>query len=115
MEGIPTGGSGVSKIKGEPALAMSEENDRSHQSDRDATCGTDVARARWTLLRQVLKRKPLDSEEVQRVSVRRFSSFNLFSRNRLTTSDSDDPADGNWVEYRTGSSAQRFERRARGA
>ncbi|XP_035256393.1 calmodulin-lysine N-methyltransferase [Anguilla anguilla] len=106
MEGNPTSGSGVSKMKDEPGSAMSVENDRNHQSGRDANCGTDVARARWTLLRQVLKQKSLDSEEVQRVSVRRFSSFNLFSRSRLTTLEPEDPADGDWVEYRSASFPQ---------
>ncbi|KAJ8418462.1 hypothetical protein AAFF_G00141710 [Aldrovandia affinis] len=103
MEGNPTGVPGLSQAKDEPGSTMSGENDRNRQSGRDASCGTDVARARWTLLRQVLKRKPLDSEEVQRVSVRRFSSFNLFSRTRLTTSD---PDDRNWVEYRSASFPQ---------
>ncbi|KAJ8359694.1 hypothetical protein SKAU_G00162190 [Synaphobranchus kaupii] len=56
--------------------------------------------------RQVLKQKPLDNEEVQRVSVRRFSSFNLFSRTRLTTLEPEDPSDGDWVEYRNASFPQ---------
>ncbi|KAJ8250648.1 hypothetical protein COCON_G00225700 [Conger conger] len=106
MEGNPTSGSGVSKMKDDPGSAMSVENDRNHQSGQDGNCGTDVARARWTLLRQVLKQKPLDSEEVQRVSVRRFSSFNLFSRTRLTALEPDDPSDGDWVEYRSASFPQ---------
>lgn len=93
-------------MKDEPGSAMSVENDRNHQSGREANCGTDVARARWTLLRQVLKQKSLDNEEVQRVSVRRFSSFNLFSRSRLTTLEPEDPADGDWVEYRSASFPQ---------
>ncbi|XP_066535160.1 calmodulin-lysine N-methyltransferase [Hoplias malabaricus] len=68
---------------------------------KDSGCGRDVARARWTILRQVLKQRPLDSAEVQQVSVRRFSSFNLFSRVKVASSESDDPVDGQWVEYRS--------------
>ncbi|KAL0177799.1 hypothetical protein M9458_026693, partial [Cirrhinus mrigala] len=71
-----------------------------HQS-HDSHCGTDVARARWALLRQVLKQKQLDSSDVQQVSVRRFSSFNLFSRSRVTPLETDEPSDGQWVEYRS--------------
>lgn len=50
---------------------------------------------------QVLKQKQLDSSDVQQVSVRRFSSFNLFSRSRITPTETDDPSDGQWVEYRS--------------
>lgn len=54
-----------------------------------------------SLTMQVLKRKQLDSSDVQQVSVRRFSSFNLFSRSRVTPTETDDPSDGQWVEYRS--------------
>ncbi|XP_008296294.1 calmodulin-lysine N-methyltransferase [Stegastes partitus] len=63
-------------------------------------CGTtDVARARWTLLRQVLRQKQTDSPEVKQVSVRRFSTFDLFSRKRLVAHS--DTSDDQWVEYRS--------------
>ncbi|XP_047459772.1 calmodulin-lysine N-methyltransferase [Mugil cephalus] len=65
------------------------------------TCNTDVARARWTLLRQVLRRKQVDSPEVKQVSVRRFASFDLFSRKRLVAPDPSDTSDDQWVEYRS--------------
>ncbi|KAL6487420.1 hypothetical protein MHYP_G00040460 [Metynnis hypsauchen] len=68
---------------------------------KDPNCGSDVARARWTILRQVLRQRQLDSAEVQQVSVRRFSSFNLFSRIKVPSLESDDPLDGQWVEYRS--------------
>ncbi|XP_036429724.1 calmodulin-lysine N-methyltransferase [Colossoma macropomum] len=68
---------------------------------KDSNCGSDVARARWTILRQVLRQRQVDSAEVQQVSVRRFSSFNLFSRIKVPSSESDDPLDGQWVEYRS--------------
>lgn len=54
-----------------------------------------------SLTMQVLKQKQLDSSDVQQVSVRRFSSFNLFSRSRVTPTETDDPSDGQWVEYRS--------------
>uniref|UniRef100_A0AAY5EVT5 Uncharacterized protein n=1 Tax=Electrophorus electricus TaxID=8005 RepID=A0AAY5EVT5_ELEEL len=54
------------------------------------------------LLFQVLRRKHLDGAEVQQVSVRRFSSFNLFSRTEVPSSETDEPLDGQWVEYRSG-------------
>uniref|UniRef100_A0A4W6DR83 Si:ch73-54n14.2 n=1 Tax=Lates calcarifer TaxID=8187 RepID=A0A4W6DR83_LATCA len=73
----------------------------SHTS-RAGTCGaTDVARARWTLLRQVLRQKQVDSPEVKQASVRRFATFDLFSRMRLVTQDSSDTSDDQWVEYRS--------------
>ncbi|XDV50153.1 hypothetical protein PO909_019257 [Leuciscus waleckii] len=84
----------------DPPLAATEMLANNHQN-HDSHCGTDVARARWGLLRQVLKRKQLDSSDVQQVSVRRFSSFNLFSRSRVTPTETDDPSDGQWVEYRS--------------
>ncbi|KAG8000244.1 Calmodulin-lysine N-methyltransferase, partial [Nibea albiflora] len=75
----------------------------SHGSSQDDdTCGTtDVARARWTLLRQVLRRKQVDSPEVKQVSVRRFATFDLFNRKRLVTQDPSDTSDDQWVEYRS--------------
>ncbi|XP_067277913.1 calmodulin-lysine N-methyltransferase isoform X2 [Pseudorasbora parva] len=84
----------------DPPLAATEMHANNHQN-HDSHCATDVARARWGLLRQVLKRKQLDSSAVQQVSVRRFSSFNLFSRSRVTPTETDDPSDGQWVEYRS--------------
>ncbi|KAI4888626.1 hypothetical protein NFI96_027064, partial [Prochilodus magdalenae] len=53
------------------------------------------------LLFQVLRQRQLDGAEVQQVSVRRFSSFSLFSRVKVPSSESDDPLDGHWVEYRS--------------
>ncbi|XP_075931906.1 calmodulin-lysine N-methyltransferase [Anarhichas minor] len=66
------------------------------------TCGaTDVAKARWTLLRQVLRQKQADTPEVKQVSVRRFATFDLFARKRLLTQNSRDNSDDQWVEYRS--------------
>ncbi|XP_069549104.1 calmodulin-lysine N-methyltransferase [Brachyistius frenatus] len=71
-------------------------------SSRDGTGGTtDVARARWILLRQVLCQKQVDSPEVKQVSVRRFASFDLFSRKKRVAQDHSDTADDQWVEYRS--------------
>ncbi|KAG7511582.1 hypothetical protein JOB18_003914 [Solea senegalensis] len=70
---------------------------------RDGTCAaaTDVARARWILLRQVLRQKSVDSPQVKQASVRRFATFDLFSRKRLFKQDPSDTSDGQWVEYRS--------------
>lgn len=71
-------------------------------SSRADTCGaTYVARARWTLLKQVLRQKQVDNPEVKQVSVRRFATFDLFSRKRLVTQDPSDTSDDQWVEYRS--------------
>ncbi|XP_039994580.1 calmodulin-lysine N-methyltransferase isoform X2 [Xiphias gladius] len=73
-----------------------------NHTSRSETCGaTDVARARWTLLRQVLRQKQVDSPEVKQVSVRRFATFDLFSRKRLMTQNPSDTSDDQWVEYRS--------------
>ncbi|XP_053730874.1 calmodulin-lysine N-methyltransferase isoform X1 [Synchiropus splendidus] len=77
------------------------------------TCGTEslrpsegtggsaeVARARWTLLRQVLRQKQADSPDVKQVSVRRFATFDLFCRKPVKPDTSDD-TDDQWVEYRS--------------
>ncbi|CAG6016612.1 unnamed protein product [Menidia menidia] len=62
---------------------------------------TDVARARWTLLRQVLRQKQADSVEIPQVSVRRFASFDLFSRKKVVAQELNDTSDDQWVEYRS--------------
>lgn len=88
---------GMNNLKN-PASSAKEMHANNPQ---ESHCGTDVARARWALLRQVLKQKQLDSCDVQQVSVRRFSTFNLFSRSRITPTETCDPSDGQWVEYRS--------------
>ncbi|KAM9803967.1 calmodulin-lysine N-methyltransferase [Neosynchiropus ocellatus] len=68
----------------------------------EGTAGSaEVARARWTLLRQVLRHKQVDSPDVKQVSVRRFATFDLFSRNQLVKPDTSDETDDQWVEYRS--------------
>ncbi|CAJ1067081.1 calmodulin-lysine N-methyltransferase [Xyrichtys novacula] len=79
-----------------------EEEDTCAADSRTGTCGTtDVAKARWTLLRQVLRQKQIDTPEVKQVSVRRFASFDLFSRRNISTQDPSDTSDDQWVEYRS--------------
>ncbi|KAM9477856.1 calmodulin-lysine N-methyltransferase [Clarias gariepinus] len=97
MELNPTGSPGMKQFKDAP----SPEAHVNKQQAPDSHCGTDAARARWTILRQVLKQKQLDSIKVQPVSVRRFSSFNLFSRTEVPPLESDEPSDGRWIEYRS--------------
>ncbi|XP_015218806.1 calmodulin-lysine N-methyltransferase [Lepisosteus oculatus] len=101
MEGNPTGGSGLCKNEELSGQAMSGEKDTSRQSDKHPVCRPDVARARWSLLSQVLKHKQLDNIEVQQVSVRRFSSFNLFTRTRVRDLEIEEPGDEMWFEYRS--------------
>ncbi|XP_060728126.1 calmodulin-lysine N-methyltransferase isoform X3 [Tachysurus vachellii] len=96
MELKPTGSLGVKTFKDAP----SETYVNKHQAP-DSHCATDAARARWTILRQVLRQKQLDSIKVQPVSVRRFSSFNLFSRTQVPSLESDGPSDGQWIECKS--------------
>ncbi|KAI5108239.1 calmodulin-lysine N-methyltransferase [Silurus meridionalis] len=97
MESNPTGSPGMNKFKD----ARSPETHVNKRQAPDSHCGTDAARARWTILRQVLRQKQLDNVNVQSVSVRRFSSFNLFSRAEVPSLESDGPSDGRWIEYRS--------------
>ncbi|KAF7662439.1 hypothetical protein LDENG_00234730 [Lucifuga dentata] len=71
------------------------------QTSKSTTSGTDAARARWTILRQVLRQRQMDTSEAKQVSVRRFATFDLFSRKRLVTQDPSDTSDDQWVEYRS--------------
>uniref|UniRef100_UPI0037E717BC calmodulin-lysine N-methyltransferase n=1 Tax=Semicossyphus pulcher TaxID=241346 RepID=UPI0037E717BC len=92
--------------KTEPASPLrkniNEDTCANSHTSPAGTCGsTDVARARWTLLRQVLRQKQMESPEVKQVSVRRFATFDLFSRKILSTQDPSDTSDDQWVEYRS--------------
>lgn len=57
MEGKLTGEPEKCKYHESPLPSLPENKEKelitNHQSNRDPNCGTDVARARWTLLRQV--------------------------------------------------------------
>ncbi|XP_040207484.1 calmodulin-lysine N-methyltransferase isoform X2 [Rana temporaria] len=58
-----------------------------------------TARARWRLLGQALRRKRVDEENLQKVSVRRFNSFQLFSVTPLTEKTEDE--EHTWLQYRS--------------
>ncbi|XP_056465839.1 calmodulin-lysine N-methyltransferase isoform X1 [Gadus macrocephalus] len=81
-----------------PLLDGKDEGNQTRKLDEDAIAGADVARARWTLLRQVLHQKQVDSPGVKQVSVRRFATFDLFTRSRVVPSC---PSDDQWVQYRS--------------
>nr|XP_008113932.1 PREDICTED: calmodulin-lysine N-methyltransferase isoform X2 [Anolis carolinensis] len=58
------------------------------------------AKARWKLLRQVLKEKHLENVHLQQVSVRRFASFNLFSSMKEDRKLAEED-DETWVRYKS--------------
>lgn len=49
----------------------------------------------------MLRQKQVDSPEIKQVSVRRFATFDLFSRKKHVTDDPGDTSDDQWVEYRS--------------
>ncbi|KAM3855545.1 calmodulin-lysine N-methyltransferase [Vipera latastei] len=75
------------------AQAENEEGDAGKRSKQAA------AKARWTLLRQVLKQKPLENAGFQQISVRRFASFGLFSITEDSNMTEDDSK--SWVQYKS--------------
>ncbi|XP_041107348.1 calmodulin-lysine N-methyltransferase-like isoform X2 [Polyodon spathula] len=93
---------------------MLTNNDRCSQNNTDATeCKPEAAKARWSLLRQVLKQRQPDSISMQQISVRRFSSFNLFTRTRVKELDREESGGGGevggagqWVQYTSASFPQ---------
>ncbi|XP_013886019.1 calmodulin-lysine N-methyltransferase [Austrofundulus limnaeus] len=98
-------GSTGSAEKTEPVSSCGDNNNEDPcaaktLTSRGGTCGaTHVARARWTLLRQVLRQKQADGPEVKEVSVRRFATFELFIREPL--GEHSNTSDDQWVEYKS--------------
>ncbi|XP_077437471.1 calmodulin-lysine N-methyltransferase [Vanacampus margaritifer] len=76
------------------------EDAANSQTSHDGV-SADVARARWTLLRQVLRQKQVDIPEVKQASVRRFATFDLFGRTRSVSHNPADTSEEQWVEYRS--------------
>ncbi|KAM4599149.1 calmodulin-lysine N-methyltransferase [Fundulus diaphanus] len=70
-------------------------------NSREGTGGATAGRARWTLLRQVLCQKKTDSPELKQVSVRRFATYDLFRRKKLSAQEHRGTSDDQWVEYRS--------------
>ncbi|XP_039213668.1 calmodulin-lysine N-methyltransferase-like [Crotalus tigris] len=75
------------------AQAENEEGDAGKRSKQAA------AKARWTILRQVLKQKPLENAGLQQISIRRFASFGLFSITEDSNMIEDDSR--SWVQYKS--------------
>ncbi|XP_026539337.1 calmodulin-lysine N-methyltransferase [Notechis scutatus] len=75
------------------AQAENQEGDAGKRSKQAA------AKARWTLLRQVLKQKPLENANLQQISVRRFASFGLFSITKDSNVIEDDSR--SWFQYKS--------------
>ncbi|XP_020776821.1 calmodulin-lysine N-methyltransferase isoform X2 [Boleophthalmus pectinirostris] len=98
MEKRSTGAKNVTPVSKDFDGETGEANP--HISHADSTANG-TARARWTLLRQVLRQKQVDCPEVKQVSVRRFSSFDLFSKKRLVIHGPSNTSDDQWVEYRS--------------
>ncbi|XP_015668566.1 calmodulin-lysine N-methyltransferase-like [Protobothrops mucrosquamatus] len=82
-----------SPIPADRAQAENEEGDAGKKSKQAA------AKARWTLLRQVLKQKPLENAGLQQISIRRFASFGLFSITEDSNMTEDDSR--SWVQYKS--------------
>ncbi|KAG8123193.1 hypothetical protein E2320_018636 [Naja naja] len=75
------------------AQAENQEEDAGKRSKEVA------AKARWTLLRQVLKQKSLENINLQQISVRRFASFGLFSITKDSNVTEDDSR--SWFQYKS--------------
>ncbi|KAG9484434.1 hypothetical protein GDO78_010030 [Eleutherodactylus coqui] len=57
-----------------------------------------AARARWKILGQALRKKCLDEDNLQKVSVRRFNSFRLFLITELSKEEKEDDQHI-WLNY----------------
>ncbi|XP_066450594.1 calmodulin-lysine N-methyltransferase isoform X2 [Eleutherodactylus coqui] len=58
-----------------------------------------AARARWKILGQALRKKCLDEDNLQKVSVRRFNSFRLFLITELSKEEKEDDHQHIWLNY----------------
>ncbi|XP_075719339.1 calmodulin-lysine N-methyltransferase [Rhinoderma darwinii] len=70
------------------------------EQDENAACRgkQGAARARWKILGQALRKKCLDEENLPKVSVRRFNSFQLFSITELSKEEKEDD-EHTWLKY----------------
>ncbi|XP_040286261.1 calmodulin-lysine N-methyltransferase [Bufo bufo] len=78
----------------------SVEDKVQEREEEDAGKGRQgTARARWKMLGQALRKKRLDKDNLQKVSVRRFNSFQLFSVTELLKKEKEDDDEHTWLKY----------------
>ncbi|XP_069810768.1 calmodulin-lysine N-methyltransferase isoform X2 [Dendropsophus ebraccatus] len=85
-----------SRCRGDGAAAM-KDTVINEEEETAGKGGQGAARARWKMLGQALRKKSLDEDNLRKVSVRRFNSFQLFSITELSEEEKED--EHTWLKY----------------